>query len=170
MKVAEQITALRTPGDLVVVSIHWGSNWGYHIPDEQKVFARTLIDKAGVSIVHGHSWHHPRAIEIYRNRLILYGCGDFLNDYEGIRGYQRYRNDLVLMYFADLESTTGTLNALKLVALRIKNFRLSRPSRQDVEWVQQTLDRESRRFGTRVTFHDDQKLLVEAIQIDDVRR
>jgi Bacterial capsule synthesis protein PGA_cap len=32
--------ALRRPGDLVVVSIHWGSNWGYHIPDEQKILAR----------------------------------------------------------------------------------------------------------------------------------
>ena len=169
-EVADQITALRKPGDLVFVSIHWGSNWGYHIPDEQKVFARTLIDKAGVSVVHGHSSHHPRAIEIYRDRLILYGCGDFLNDYEGIRGYERYRDDLVLMYFADLELTSGTLHALKLVALQIKNFRLFRPSRQDVEWVRQTLDREARRFGTRVTFDADQKLVVEAIQIDDVRR
>ena len=159
--VAAQITALRKPGDLVVISIHWGSNWGYHIPDERKVFARTLIDKAGVSIVHGHSSHHPRTIEIYRDRLILNGCGDFLNDYEGIRGYERYRDYLVLMYFADLEPTSGTLHALELVALQIKNFRLFRPSRHDVEWVQQTLDRESRRFGTRITFDADQNLVVE---------
>jgi poly-gamma-glutamate capsule biosynthesis protein CapA/YwtB (metallophosphatase superfamily) len=89
LEVADQVMALRRPGDLIVVSIHWGSNWGYHIPDEQKVFARALIDKAGVSIVHGHSSHHPRAIEICRDRLILYGCGDFLNDYGGIRGYER---------------------------------------------------------------------------------
>jgi poly-gamma-glutamate synthesis protein (capsule biosynthesis protein) len=60
-----------------------------------------------VSIVHGHSSHHPRTIEIYRDRLILNGCGDFLNDYEGIRGYERYRDYLVLMYFADLEPTSG---------------------------------------------------------------
>src|SRR6266702_327149 len=85
LQVANQVMALRRPGDLIVVSIHWGSNWGYHIPDEQKVFARALIDQAGVSIVHGHSSHHPRAIVIYRDRLILYGCGDFLNDYEWIR-------------------------------------------------------------------------------------
>jgi poly-gamma-glutamate capsule biosynthesis protein CapA/YwtB (metallophosphatase superfamily) len=74
------------------------------------------------------------------------------------------------MYFADLEPASGTLHALKLVALQIKNFRLSRPSRQDVEWVQQTLDRESRRFGTRVTFDADQNLVVEALRIDDIRR
>jgi len=153
--VVEQIMALRRPGDLVVVSIHWGSNWGYHIPDEQVIFARTLIDEAGVSIVHGHSSHHPRPIEIYRDRLILYGCGDFLNDYEGIRGYERYRDDLALMYFADLDPSSGNLHAFKLVPLQIKNFRLAVPERRDIEWIAQTLDRECRRFGTRVTLEPD---------------
>lgn len=50
LEVADQIAAWRQPGDLVVASIHWGSNWGYHIPHEQTLFARTLIDKAGISI------------------------------------------------------------------------------------------------------------------------
>jgi hypothetical protein len=27
-----------------------------------------------------------RPFEVYRDRLILYGCGDLLNDYEGIGG------------------------------------------------------------------------------------
>ncbi|MEZ2146836.1 CapA family protein [Bradyrhizobium sp. DN5] len=157
-EVADQIMAARRPGDLTVVSIHWGSNWGYDIPDEQRIFARALVDKAGVSIVHGHSSHHPRAIEIYRDRLILYGCGDFLNDYEGIRGYERYRDDLALMYFADLDPTSGSLHALKLVPMQIKNFRLSIPSRRDIEWIRQTLDRECRPFGTRVIFESEQQL------------
>jgi poly-gamma-glutamate capsule biosynthesis protein CapA/YwtB (metallophosphatase superfamily) len=150
LRVAEQIMAFRRPGDLVVVSIHWGSNWGYHVPDEQRMFAHKLIEEADVSIVHGHSSHHPRPIEIHRGRLILYGCGDFLNDYEGIRGYERYRDDLVLMYFADLDPNRGHLQALKLLPLQIRNFRLSIPSQRDIEWMQGTLDRESRRFGTSV--------------------
>jgi hypothetical protein len=48
-------------------------------------------------------------MEVYHSRLILYGCGDFINDYEGIRGYEEYRDDLALMYFADIEPTTGIL-------------------------------------------------------------
>jgi poly-gamma-glutamate synthesis protein (capsule biosynthesis protein) len=160
LQVINQVTALRRPADLIVVSIHWGSNWGYHIPDEQKVFARALIDQAGVSIVHGHSSHHPRAIEIYRDRLILYGCGDFLNDYEGIRGYERYRDDLALMYFADLDPASGSLHALKLVPLQIKNFRLSNPSWRDIEWIRQTLDGECQPFGTRVILDSERKLVV----------
>jgi len=160
LRVAEQIIALSRPGDLVVVSIHWGSNWGHRIPDEQRKFAHTLIDKAGVSIIHGHSSHHPRPIEIYRDRLILYGCGDFLNDYEGIRGYERYRDDLTLMYFVDLDPAGGSLRALKLVPLQIKNFRLSIPSQHDIEWIQGTLDRECRRLGTRVTLATESELEV----------
>ena len=160
LEVADQIMARRKPGDLIVVSIHWGSNWGYHIPDEQKVFARALIDQAGVSIVHGHSSHHPRAIEIYRDRLILYGCGDFLNDYEGIRGYERYRDDLALMYFADLDPASGSLHALRLVPLQIKNFRLSNPSWRDIEWIQQTLYGEYQQFGTRVILDYERQLVV----------
>jgi poly-gamma-glutamate capsule biosynthesis protein CapA/YwtB (metallophosphatase superfamily) len=160
LQLANQVMAIRRPDDLIVVSIHWGSNWGYHIPDEQRVFARALIDEAGVSIVHGHSSHHPRAIEIYRDRLILYGCGDFLNDYEGIRGYERYRDDLALMYFADLDPASGSLQALKLVPLLIKNFRLSNPSWRDIEWIQQTLAGECQQFGTRVILDSDRQLVV----------
>jgi poly-gamma-glutamate synthesis protein (capsule biosynthesis protein) len=159
-EVTNRILALKRPGDVIVVSIHWGSNWGYPIPDEQMIFARTLIDQAKVSIVHGHSSHHPRAIEIYKHRLILYGCGDFLNDYEGIRGYERYRDDLVLMYFADLDPTDGCLYALKLIPLRIRNFRLCIPERGDIEWIRQTLDRECREFETRLFLDSEGQLAV----------
>ncbi len=162
LEVVDQIAAIKKPGDLTVVSVHWGSNWGYHPPGEHQTFARTLIDRAGVSIVHGHSSHHPRAIEIYRDRLILYGCGDFLNDYEGIQGHERYRDDLALMYFADVEPAGGALRALTLVPLQIRNFRLGYPSRDDVEWLQQTLDRECSRLGTRVTLRSDRELAVIA--------
>jgi len=158
--VADQIAALRKPGDLIVVSIHWGSNWGYCIPDAQKRFARSLVDKAGVSIVHGHSSHHPKAIEIYRDRLILYGCGDFLNDYEGIRGSEHYRDDLALMYFADLDPASGSLHALTLVPLQIKNFRLSIPLRRDIDWIRQRLDEECRQFGTRVLESEGQLVVI----------
>lgn len=170
LQVSEQIIALRKPGDLVAVSIHWGSNWGYHVPDEQRRFAHALIDKGGVSIIYGHSSHHPRPIEIYRDRLILYGCGDFLNDYEGIRGYERYRDDLTLMYFVDLDPAGGSLRALKLVPLQIKNFRLSIPSRRDVEWIQGTLDRECRRFETTVTLASDGQLEVATHESGSILR
>ncbi len=148
-RVADEIARKRGSGDVIVVSVHWGPNWGYNIPNSQRSFAHALIDRAGVSVIHGHSSHHAKAIEVYRDRLILYGCGDFLNDYEGITGYEEYRDDLVLMYFADIEPA-GALLALELVPLQIRKFQLVRPSPQDVRWMQQTLDRESQKLGASV--------------------
>jgi poly-gamma-glutamate synthesis protein (capsule biosynthesis protein) len=158
-RAAEHIVSIRRPEDLVVVSLHWGANWGYEIPAEQQRFARTLIDEANVSIIHGHSSHHAKAVEVYHKRLILYGCGDFLNDYEGIRGYEEFRSDLALMYFADIEPATGDLAAFELIPLQIRKFRLDRPSRQDIEWMQQTLQRECLRFETGIVLDPGGRLV-----------
>ena len=147
-------------GDISVVSIHWGPNWGYEIPDEQRRFAHKLVDETGVSVIHGHSSHHPKAIEVYRNRLILYGCGDFLNDYEGIEGYEEYRADLSLMYFVDVDAASGDLVALELTPLQILRFRLEPAASNDAEWIARRLDRESAKFGVTVERASAQSLTV----------
>jgi poly-gamma-glutamate synthesis protein (capsule biosynthesis protein) len=150
VRIAEQIARHRQPHDVIVISIHWGPNWGYDMPEEQRHFAHALIERADVSVIHGHSSHHAKGIEVYQNRLILYGCGDFLNDYEGIQGYEDYRGDLALMYFADFEPASRDLAAAEIVALQIHKFSLVRPSDHDLDWVRQSLDRESREFATSV--------------------
>ncbi|MGH8502779.1 MAG: CapA family protein [Gammaproteobacteria bacterium] len=158
--VSDRIRAAKAPGDLVVASIHWGSNWGYEIPRAQIHFAHRLID-SGVDIVHGHSSHHPRAIEIYRSKLILYGCGDFINDYEGISGYETFRDDLRLMYFAQLWTTNGALRELRMVPMMSRRLRLAHASRHDAEWLQATLSRASENFGTRFRLLEDDSLRIE---------
>lgn len=149
-RIAENIRARRQPRDIVVVSIHWGPNWGYAVPDEHIAFARRLVDEGGADVVHGHSSHHAKAIEIYRGRLILYGCGDFVNDYEGIAGHAAYRGDLAVMYLPTVHASSGILAGLAMIPFQIRNFRLNRVSRADAEWLKQTLGTEGRRFGTRV--------------------
>jgi poly-gamma-glutamate capsule biosynthesis protein CapA/YwtB (metallophosphatase superfamily) len=160
IQLGRRITQMRRPGDIVIVSIHWGPNWGYHIPKEQKTFARTLIDEAGVSAVFGHSSHHAKAIEVYRGRLILYGCGDFLNDYEGITGYEEYRDDLALLYAANLDAASAELVGLEIVPFQIRGLRLSRASSEDTAWLQQTLEQQSRRFGVSIELKPDKRLVV----------
>ncbi|MFB3818565.1 MAG: CapA family protein [Candidatus Methylomirabilales bacterium] len=148
--VADRIRRLRRPGDRAVVSIHWGGNWGYDIPEAQRRFARHLIDAGVADVVHGHSSHHPKGIEVYRGRLILYGAGDFLNDYEGIAGYETFRGELVLAYFATLEAATGAVARLDMVPFRVHRFRLRHASRAEAEWLHGVLDCESRELGARV--------------------
>jgi poly-gamma-glutamate synthesis protein (capsule biosynthesis protein) len=91
--VTGRVQAVKQPRDIAVVSIHWSGNWGYEVEAGQVRFARRLID-GGAGPIHGHSSHHPRPVEVYRGRLILYGCGDVINDYEGVRGYAEFRDDL----------------------------------------------------------------------------
>ncbi len=74
------VWCVQESADLVVVSLHWGSNWGRYPPAEHRAFARALID-AGADVVYGHSAHVLRGIEVYRGRPILYGTGDFVDDY-----------------------------------------------------------------------------------------
>jgi poly-gamma-glutamate synthesis protein (capsule biosynthesis protein) len=148
--VAGQVAALKQPGDIVIASIHWGSNWGYEIPREQHRFAHALIDHAGIDLVHGHSSHHPRAIEVYRDKLLLYGCGDFINDYEGISGYDEFRGDLTVMYLPVIDPADGRLVELSLHVMQMHRFHLRRASADDSRWLARVLDRESRRFGVCV--------------------
>jgi poly-gamma-glutamate synthesis protein (capsule biosynthesis protein) len=147
---AKQISALKRNSDSVIVSIHWGGNWGYNVPRGQKRLAHALIDTAGVDVVHGHSSHHVKAIEVYRESLILYGCGDFLNDYEGIGGYESFRGDLGLMYFVAMDPASGRFRGLKMLPTQIRRFRLNRASPPDSKWLQELLNREGRRFNTTV--------------------
>ncbi len=156
--VADHVRAARRAGDVIVVSVHWGPNWGYDIPTNQRRFARQLVEHAGVSIVHGHSSHHPKAIEVHCNRLILYGCGDFLNDYEGIEGYEEFRGDLVAMYFAEIDCASSDLAAFEIVPLQIKRLRLNHPSRDDVGWFARCLDQQCSRWDSHLRQTSDGRL------------
>ena len=55
------------------------------------------------------------------------------------------------MYLADIDAASRALVDLELVPLQIRQFHLVWPSAADIDWVRKTLDRESRRFGARVT-------------------
>jgi poly-gamma-glutamate capsule biosynthesis protein CapA/YwtB (metallophosphatase superfamily) len=148
----------KEPGDIAIVSIHWGSNWGYAVPRAQVRFAHWLIDN-GVDVVHGHSSHHPRPVEIYRGRLVLYGCGDLVNDYEGIAGEEQFRPDLRLLYFVSLDAG-GRFERLRMVPFRARQMRLRPAVEADSRWLQGALRKASRRFGTRPDLEPDGSLVL----------
>lgn len=154
----ENVFKVKQRGDVAVASIHWGENWGYHIPREQILFAHRLIDEAGIDVVHGHSSHHVKGIEVYKGRPILYGCGDFLNDYEGIGGYGQFRDDLAVMYFVGMEISSGRLVDLRMTPMQIEHFSLNRASKEDALWLKDVFNREGSPFGTRVELGEDNTL------------
>jgi len=156
-----RVRQAKRPGDVVVVSVHWGSNWGYGVGDDQVRFARRLVD-GGVDLIHGHSSHHPRPVEVYRGKLILYGCGDFIDDYEGIGGHEVFRHDLRLLYFASVAQDTGTLDALRMVPMQASKMRLRHATTGDSEWLRGVLETISSGFGCRVSRMSDGVLIVRS--------
>lgn len=153
----ERIQSHATPQDLVLVSIHWGGNWGYDVPAHHRELAHRLID-AGVDLIHGHSSHHPMGIEVYRQRLILYGAGDLINDYEGIGGYEPFKPDLCLMYFPQLDRASGRLLGLRMAPMRIRKFQLQRAPLADAQWLANRLDQESDPLGPSISLAQDHTL------------
>jgi len=88
----------REKEDLIVVSAHWGPNWGHKVPEEHAALAHCLVD-SGADVVFGHSAHVFRAVEIYRDRPILYSTGDFVDDYAVDR---IERNDESFVFLVEL--------------------------------------------------------------------
>ena len=156
-ELCHQVREFRRPGDIAIVSAHWGSNWGYRVPADQVRFAHRLID-GGVDLVHGHSSHHPRPLEVYRGKLILYGCGDLIDDYEGIRGHDQYRHDLRLLYLPRLDPTSGKLVELHMAPLQSRQMRLHRASHRDRRSLTTVLDKVSRPFGSRIDLGSNELL------------
>lgn len=142
------ILSRRRPGDLVVVSLHWGRNWVGRVPPRHRHIARRLIEAGAADLVHGHSAHHPLPAEVHRGKLILYGCGDLINDYEGVADGRPARSDLVCLYAATL-GNNGDLRDLEVLPFRISRFRLMRMEHGEREWLRGFINDRSAPFGTR---------------------
>jgi poly-gamma-glutamate capsule biosynthesis protein CapA/YwtB (metallophosphatase superfamily) len=86
---------------------------------------------------------------------VLFGCGDLIDDYEGIAGYEQYRGDLRLLYLATMERATGRLTALRMAPMQAHRMRLRPATPEDCEWLCRTLNRLGRRYGTRIALDED---------------
>jgi poly-gamma-glutamate capsule biosynthesis protein CapA/YwtB (metallophosphatase superfamily) len=89
-KAAKEIVSfLDSLCDIVIVSFHGGAEGKskQHVPRKNEIFlgenrgnvykfARTVID-AGADIVFGHGPHVTRAVDLYKDRFIIYSLGNF---------------------------------------------------------------------------------------------
>ncbi len=112
------IEAVKHSIDLLIVSAHWGGNWGYEPPSEHTIFAHAMID-SGADVIYGHSCHTFRGVEIYKNRPILYSSGDFVDDY-AVDDLQRNDESFIFL----LETDNGHLKKLIFYPVVIENFQV----------------------------------------------
>ena len=68
-----------------------------------------------------------------------------------------------LAYFPVLEAATGRLAALHMTPLRMRKFQARRVSLGDAQWLRDTINRESRRFGFRVRLDEEGGLALRPI-------
>jgi len=76
----DTVRMTRKQADLLIVSAHWGPNWGYEPLAGHVRFGHLLID-AGADLIFGHSGHVFQGVEFYRGRPIIYCAGNFIDDY-----------------------------------------------------------------------------------------
>ncbi len=99
---------------LKVFSVHWGPNYSWHPSANIRSLAHFLVDECGVDIIHGHSSHHIQGVEVYKRSLIIYGCGDFVDDYALD---EEYRNNMSAVWRVDVEE-----DGMKLKPKRLEVF------------------------------------------------
>ncbi|KAL9189585.1 hypothetical protein ACHAXT_009260 [Thalassiosira profunda] len=123
-----------------ILSVHMGPNWALKGEDEDDIacrreYAHRVIDSCGIDLIYGHSSHHARGMEVYKGKLILYGTGDIINDYEGFenRGEERY-NTLGGIYLVDIDSESGDFAQLTIIPMYMNRLRLERYRKGSKMW------------------------------------
>ncbi|CEJ58465.1 hypothetical protein PMG11_07119 [Penicillium brasilianum] len=138
---------------LKIFSVHWGPNYCWQPADRIRSLAHFLIDECEVDIVHGHSSHHVQGVEVYRGRVIIYGCGDFVDDY-ALNG--EFRNDLGAVWRVVVkEQARGRgieLDRLEIFPTRVEKFRATLLDHGDRDhgWVRERIGELSLDLGTVV--------------------
>ena len=138
--------------DLLVVSAHWGPNWGAAVPRDHRAFAHALVE-AGADVVFGHSAHVFRGVEVHRGRPVVYSAGDFVDDY-AVRSDER--NDQSFVFLLDVRD--GLPRRLRLHPTVIEDLR-ARTATVEARAVARRMERLSAALGTRCTWHDDEQCL-----------
>jgi len=78
---AKRVRELRAerPNDLIIASLHWGKQYLTALQPGQVTVGKSIID-AGADIVFGHHPHFLRAVEPYKDGIILYSTGNLVFD------------------------------------------------------------------------------------------
>lgn len=140
----------------VIVSLHWGPNWGYDAPPEHVQFGHALIE-AGAGVVFGHSPHVFRGIEFYRGKPILYSAGDFIDDYAVD---EIERNDESFVFAIDAEA--HEVGEISLYPTLISAFQARRADPRTAAEIAAKMRALCERLGTRSWWSAAEQRLVAA--------
>jgi poly-gamma-glutamate synthesis protein (capsule biosynthesis protein) len=130
---------------LVVLSVHWGTDITLVPAAHFRSFARAAVE-SGVDLVYGHGDHVFQGVEVHGNGLILYGTGDFLDDY-AVDPLLRYDWTFVFQVRIDARG----IHSLDLVPVRIDFAQIRLATGADFEAIRARMCRQCADLGTAVT-------------------
>ena len=146
-RIADAIQEAQDHADLVIVSAHVGPNWGAPSAGMRRL-AHELLDM-GADLYWGHSNHTPQGIEIYRDKVVLYSAGDFVDDYAVDPDE---RNDLSFLFVLELDG--ARVERLVLHPVAIEGCRVRRAKGAEVTFLQESMRTRCAAFGTSLAFHE----------------
>lgn len=149
----EKVRRTKEVVDILILSAHWGPNWGYAPPAEHIPFAHALIDQ-GADVVFGHSGHVVRGIEIYREKPILYCAGDFVDDY-AVDAIER--NDRSCLFV--LERAGASISRLFLYPTVIQQFQARRAQHSESRAIVTTMQQLCAKLHTETTWDEHENRL-----------
>jgi poly-gamma-glutamate synthesis protein (capsule biosynthesis protein) len=110
----QDVSVLRQKVDLLIVTMHAGTEYTGKPAQQQISFARSAID-AGADLVIGHHPHVPQTIESYKNKWIFYSLGNFVFDQEWSAGT---KEGLI----ASVELLNRAIKNVTVIPVIIENF------------------------------------------------
>lgn len=80
-KIKAEVAVARENADVVIVQYHWGTEYVTAPEEHQRYLGKLAID-SGADLVIGNHPHWIKPVEIYNDKLITYGHGNFIFDQE----------------------------------------------------------------------------------------
>lgn len=77
------IEKVRDKVDIVMVSMHWGTEYT-HVPTEEQRRQAAYLASLGVDVIIGHHPHVIQPIEFIDDTLVIYSLGNFISAQDGV--------------------------------------------------------------------------------------
>lgn len=161
----EEVTIAKSMGaDFIIVSLHWGPNMVISPPVRFRKFAQAAVD-SGANIIHGHSAHIFQGVQVYKNNLIMYDTGDFLDDYAVD---PLLRNDWSFIFLVELNREG--IQRLKMIPVRLSYAQVNLAKGDEFEAIRQRMQLLCGEFRTKVESTDDGLEITVSGRQDTIRK
>lgn len=123
----DEIKSAKSKCDFLVISIHWGKEYGFYRSDMQKKLAYAIIDSGGDLII-GHHPHVLQGIEGYKDGIIFYSLGNFVFD----RQIQNGTDETIIVNF---KIKNKMLDRIEIIPAKIRNCQPERVYGEEAHYI-----------------------------------